>query len=280
MTIRRPADPGLVSARTHWPPSPASAAVLRSNSIGARPRAVCRLSVAVRSTSTRFTQLRRRGMQLELGRGRVHDDALGPGTITALPAASLARIRHAWTPSASAGVAVSECEPAPVARPASIQAPDTDPSPAAFTSAWLRPAPLRLSATLHASATAPGAPGDDAESPDTVGAVRSRWMVPAADPPPVPSPSALTSTPCTPSPIPSSARVTSWLPTPGAPVQRAWPAIRTRCAATPSPPKLSLVVHCTRTAPARALIQPGVRARRLTAGGVRSRTRIRGLSMK
>ena len=29
------ADPGLVSTRTHWPPSPPSAAVLRSTSIGA-----------------------------------------------------------------------------------------------------------------------------------------------------------------------------------------------------------------------------------------------------
>ena len=204
----------------------------------------------------------------------------GPGTTAVLPAPSVARIRHAWTPSASAGETVIACGPVPVARPASIHAPDTEPSPAAFTSATLSPAPLRLSATRHPRATVPGDPGDDDDRPSAVGGVRSTWMVPAAEPAAVPSPSARTSTAWIASPIPSSASVTSWLPTPGAPIHRAWPPMKTRWVATPSLPKLSAVVHCTRTVPVAALIQPGVSSRRVTAGGVRSRTRTRGLSMK
>jgi hypothetical protein len=194
------------------------------------------------------------------------------------PAASVVTTRQAWTPSPTGGATVTDCAPAPPGPATSRHSPEVPPSVAALIWAWEATTPLVASVDRQASVTVPGAAGEPWRSVAR-GAVRSTKIVSEAEPPSVPSPSATIWTGCTPSGTPSSGRSRPWLPTPGAPVHRTWPATRIRCWPTPSLPKLSLTDQSARSVPA-APIQLRVMPRMPTAGDVVSRTRMRGAAMK
>ena len=278
-TMRRPGAATAEPRGSHSPASPPSAAALTSIWVGPRPRALWRLSVAVRSRSSARTQAP--GTSWSSTDGGVVSTMIrsGAGVAPALPAPSAATTRHAWTPSGTPTATAAVCGPGPVA-PASVShAPAVEPSPAALTWAELAPAPLRLSATDQCRLAPPPGVAAAASWP-AAGGVRSRWITPSATAPPVPSPSTSTATRWTPSPMPSSGSWMEWSPTPGAPAQRTWPATDTRWRAVPSVPKLSAALQSTRAALEPPAIQPGVRWRRTAAGGATSRTNTRGLSMK
>ena len=172
-TSRRPGAATAELRVSHSPPSLPSAAALTSIWVAPRPRALWRLSVAVRSRSSARTQAP--GTSCSSTDGGVVSTMTWSGAAVAptLPATSAATTRQAWMPSGIPTATCAACGPGPDA-PASVShAPAVEPSPAALTCAWLGPGPLTSSATDQLRPAPPPAVAA-AASRCAEGGVRSR----------------------------------------------------------------------------------------------------------